>query len=549
MPPSVYDEDCLRLSGALDALDWENVDDVLDQVIARLGTVAPVQADELPARRMLHDLRRKRRFPRMERLGQAWLLAGVTSPEVRRQYAQALIDLGHFASAESILGGLVGDPAASDVERSEARGLIGRLYKQLYVNPGHGMVAGQAEFLRRAIDAYWGAYRDRPADSSWHAINVVALLARARADGVTIDGAYPAPDDLAQEILTGIDRRAEASGEPLPAFALATRLEALVALGRRSEAGMAGVQYVRNRDVDAFELGATERQLREVWRLDGDTSRQDGTILPLIRASLLRCEGGAVTLTGDAAPHERAAVATADPDLEAVLGADRFQTLTWYKNGLECCASVARIETRSGRGFGTGWLVEGGDLAPAWSGTRLLVTNKHVISPPDSAGRPYRPAPSRESLLPADATVFLQMLGVRLGVAEVVWSSPDLTLDVTICRLKDLPAAARPLALHMAPVEMSDPPARVYVIGHPAGRDLELSLHDNLMLACDRERVHYRAPTEGGSSGSPVFDAENWRVVALHHAGGRNLARLDGAGTYAANEGITIEAIRQATGG
>jgi hypothetical protein len=74
--------------------------------------------------------------------------------------------------------------------------------------------------------------------------------------------------------------------------------------------------------------------------------------------------------------------------------------------------------------------------------------------------------------------------------------------------------------------------ARVYIIGHPGGRDLAFSFQDNELL--DHEgpsagkpqipgvcRVHYRAPTEGGSSGSPVFNARLWEVIALHHNGGK----------------------------
>ena len=58
-------------------------------------------------------------------------------------------------------------------------------------------------------------------------------------------------------------------------------------------------------------------------------------------------------------------------------------------------------------------------------------------------------------------------------------------------------------------------------------------------------RVHYRAPTEGGSSGSPVFNALMWEVIALHHMGGKlGMPRLNGqVGTYSANEGISLGSI------
>ena len=57
--------------------------------------------------------------------------------------------------------------------------------------------------------------------------------------------------------------------------------------------------------------------------------------------------------------------------------------------------------------------------------------------------------------------------------------------------------------------------------------------------------VHYRTPTEPGSSGSPVFNSV-WKVIAIHHAGGEAMPRLNGQpGTYAANEGIRIDFLRK----
>jgi V8-like Glu-specific endopeptidase len=107
-----------------------------------------------------------------------------------------------------------------------------------------------------------------------------------------------------------------------------------------------------------------------------------------------------------------------------------------------------------------------------------------------------------------------------------------------------------------------EPNARVYIIGHPGGRDLAFSFQDNELL--DHEgppagrpqipdvwRLHYRAPTEGGSSGSPVFNGRLWEVIALHHKGGKmGMPKLNGKdGTYAANEGLSIRSIAAASKG
>ena len=62
--------------------------------------------------------------------------------------------------------------------------------------------------------------------------------------------------------------------------------------------------------------------------------------------------------------------------------------------------------------------------------------------------------------------------------------------------------------------------------------------------------LHYRAPTQPGNSGSPVFDTKTWKVVGLHHAGfddfdGR--PRLAGrTGKNYGNEGISIQSICRA---
>jgi V8-like Glu-specific endopeptidase len=82
------------------------------------------------------------------------------------------------------------------------------------------------------------------------------------------------------------------------------------------------------------------------------------------------------------------------------------------------------------------------------------------------------------------------------------------------------------------------------VIGHPEGlAQPQFSLYDNALIDYDATWIHYRSPTEGGSSGSPVFDVQ-WDLIGLHHGGSFYMPRLHGGGTYEANEAISLAAIR-----
>jgi V8-like Glu-specific endopeptidase len=55
---------------------------------------------------------------------------------------------------------------------------------------------------------------------------------------------------------------------------------------------------------------------------------------------------------------------------------------------------------------------------------------------------------------------------------------------------------------------------------HPAGEAMKLSVDTAGVISVNQNssRVRYRNNTEGGSSGSPVFDML-WNLVALHHMG------------------------------
>ena len=473
-------------------------------------------------------LRQSRRYEELELVADAALAHGPGAPAVRRHYAQALVDGGSLAVALRLYTELAADETAPRGERVEARGGIGRCYKEMFLactEPDR-----RRRFLSRSFEVYLAAYMEDTEIYTWHGINAVALLVRATRDGIPLPSGLPNAAALADDILRTAD-----SAPVQNTWTEVTACEAAIALGRYDEAVERGEAFIETTP-EGFTVATFLRQLQKVWQLDTTTSPGDD-LLPVLRSALLTVDGGQVTVASSDLRATRLADESGGGRLEAILGADRYLSLSWYRTGLKRCRAVARIQTADEQGVGTGFLVAGPDLHPDLP-PLVVVTNGHVVP---------------EDLDPGQAHVAFHGLDDdqgrqgRFRVARQWWYQPsaDRGLDTTILELDGYPrdVVPTPLAKGLPPKPLSH--QRAYVIGHPGGSaQPQFSLQDNILLDYDHRVLHYRSPTEGGSSGSPVSDDE-WRLIGLHHAGGTRMPALNRAGgTYAANEGITIDAIR-----
>src|SRR5215216_109146 len=229
------DPDCRsQLIAALNAFNWPRVEEICKQIALRIKS-EPELIDEKFAKDLLFQLRRKRQFPLMAQLADVILHSGLNTLQVRRQYAQALIDQGMLTPAEMVLQSVIQDAQRNTTEEIEARGLIGRIYKQLYVTNNDPNSPSNRANLERALNDYLFVYRLDPKENWWHGINAVALAARARRDNFPTAG-LPDSEKLAEEILEQITTKEDASAEPLSRWDIATKVEVLVALGRHREA-------------------------------------------------------------------------------------------------------------------------------------------------------------------------------------------------------------------------------------------------------------------------------------------------------------------------
>lgn len=539
----------LRDAGRLDllttvaeALTKGGYDDPTIAVDTKSSTAKAVVDGGLALAKALRD---ERQFGLLTTIAEALINGGYDDPTIVRFYAQGLLDSRQAEKAEPVLTALADKLPRDAFEFGEATGLIGRAWKQVFFDSPDQSSPPARHALAEAFSKYRFGYETQ---NTWLGLNVLALAAYARRKGIALDGAID-ERALALKLLAQLDATPPQQRDN---WYYASRAEAYLGLGDLEAVEMHIGAYVRSEATTAFALAGTLRQFTDLWQLDQQGERGRG-IVQALRAGLLGLKpSGRVELSSDQVRQTLVETKPSSVQLQKILGNDGVKTYEWMLRGLTTARSVGVIRAE-GKRIGTGFLVRGGDFMPALGDDRIVVTNAHVISDPRCC---------EQAVSHRDASIMFEAVDMvrRYAFEKILWQHCEL--DCTLLRLSAKPDGIEPLVIARDPLPtlpIGDGPAarrvRVYVIGYPGGRDLAFSLQDNELL--DHEgppeghppnplvcRIQYRAPTEPGSSGSPVFNASYWRVIALHHAGYEAMGRLNGvAGRWPANEGIWIQSI------
>lgn len=524
-----------------------SVDELRNRATASLTRLRGLSPEDLQTIKSdVSALRDARQYDLMAKLAEAISRRDSTDARNRKLYAQCMIETGYCTVAIDVMRALTARISPSDHEWVEAQGLIGRAYKQIFFDAKDKSGAEAREAIEQAIAAYRLPW-DLDKANTWHGVNLAALLNCAARLGIPtpsgLDHKAIANEVIAHRRRVPVDRHDE--------WHAATLAEAYLCLGDLSAVEREVYKFAAGPDAKAFAVASTLRQFTEMWELDkrGDRER---SIVGALRARLLDLDGHALKVD----PREVESIRrfSASPDtLEAVLGEHGAETYKSMQLGLRRAMSVASIwlnKPNTLTRWGTGFLVRAGDFSrfgrkDIKPDELLVLTNWHVVN--EHGLHPgIRP---EEVLIKFEAA----STASSHSVSEIVWTRGVERHDAAFLRLTGEPPAVEPLALAAHLPALYDK-ARVFIIGYPGGRELALSLQDNKLVSHEGPpngkpliegvvRVHYRTPTEKGSSGSPVFDADGeWQVVALHHAGppaGANYAD-------AVNEGISIDSIKQA---
>jgi endonuclease G len=214
-----------------------------------------------------------------------------------------------------------------------------------------------------------------------------------------------------------------------------------------------------------------------------------------------------------------------------------FVDAVFLAQGVRASRAVAHVVADDGRtSLGTGFMVS----------PRLFLTNNHVLLDADAAEQALAVFNFElgEALEPAAPTTFA--LRPDLFFHTVSWEDLDFTLVAVGERRRGAGELADQGFCVLS--DREDKHAKgavVNIVQHPNGWHKKIVLRENRIVGRLDRVLHYEADTEGGSSGSPVFN-DAWEVVALHHWGKPFLETrtIDGvAAPITVNEGVRISRI------
>jgi tetratricopeptide (TPR) repeat protein len=497
-------------------------------------SITPVQASVAAA-----TLNKLRLFNPSVALCGATLQINPTLVNAKRVMAQALIELGELDQAKEVLLEVVNSFEASPPlsgsdsfdELAECEGLLGRIAKQKFVQmPSRDGLSAAIEQYQKVLNLY-------PSKYAWAVVNIIALKSRSLSLGFATHEDVNLTEHSTQALANLTER---INRSPSDNWLLVSAAELAMSLGKSILAEALLYRFLKHPNTRPFDIGSFRRQLVELWAVDASEGSIAKALLTIVDEHLE--VQGVYQLA-----KIKALSTSVTRGLEANFKGEQMFDVARLQLILETCKSIGIVKSTRGSETGTGFLVDIKALDDRANSEIVFVTNAHVIS--SSVAKAIDPndayvtfelddSPSSKNRYEVEKVLFTSAPG-PLGMP-----SPDDDLfDVTIVRLKSLPLNAKPLVV-LKNLPLLNEKAKAFVIGHPQGSGLQISLLGSTLLdiSDNQKLLHYKTPTEPGSSGSPVFSTA-WKVIGIHHAGEAHMPKFREAGTYPANEGISMVCI------